>query len=166
LSEVPPTSAQVSDVALRDQVMADAGRCASLAEDRHWLDCFYAATNLLRTVLALPLLAAGPVPAGTAPPPPAPPPPQHATGILPEIFGATVVQAHGRMVSYSNDRIGNFTVTLDNGQVWRQLDGDTGVAHWRKPAGSYEVTITNGAFGSHNLAVKGMPGVFKVKRVS
>jgi hypothetical protein len=163
LSEVSPTADQVSDVALRDRVMADAGRCAGLAEDRGWLDCFYAATNPVRTFLALPLLAAGPVLASTAP---APSPPQHVAGILPDIFGATVVQAHGRMASYSYDSKNNFTVTLDNGQVWRQLDGDAGVSHWHEPAGNYQVTVTNGAFGSHNLAVKGSSGIFKVKRIS
>ncbi len=30
------------------------------------------------------------------------------------------------MVSYSFDANRNFTVTLDNGQVWRQLSGDSG----------------------------------------
>lgn len=70
------------------------------------------------------------------------------------------------MTSYSFDTNKNFIVTLENGQVWRQLGGDSGVARWRKPAGTYLVTITSGVFGGHNLTVKDSPGLFKVRRVS
>ena len=70
------------------------------------------------------------------------------------------------MVRYSFGANKNFTVTLQNGQTWRQLDGDTGVATWRKAAATYLVTIRSGAMGSHNLTVKDAPGMFKVKRVS
>jgi hypothetical protein len=86
--------------------------------------------------------------------------------VLAALFGVPDTNIASHMVSYSFDRYGNFTATLANGQVWRQLDGDSSPAHWRKPASGYEVSITGGAFGSHNFTVKGIPGKFKVKRVS
>jgi hypothetical protein len=71
-----------------------------------------------------------------------------------------------RMVSYSFDRYDIFTVRLENGQVWHQLDGDTNYARWKKPAGSYTVEIVRGFFGSYNLTVRGVAGMYKVKRIS
>src|ERR1700759_4536319 len=71
-----------------------------------------------------------------------------------------------RMQSYSFDGDGMFTVTLDNGQVWRQIAGDTDYAHWKKPAGGYVVRISHGLLGSYNLQVVKTPGIYKVRRVS
>lgn len=171
LSQTQPAPGLPADVGLRDAAMAEAARCAGVAEDRRWLDCFYAATNPVRAAVGLAPLGGAAVARALPPPPPEqqpvpPPRPQRVSSFLPGIFGATVIEARGHMVNYSYDGNRNFTVTLDNGQVWRQLDGDSSFSHWRRPAGSYLVTITNGAFGSHNLTVKDEPGVFKVKRLS
>jgi len=70
------------------------------------------------------------------------------------------------MASYSFDRYGIFTVTLANGQAWRQLSGDTDFAHWTKPAASYAARVTRGALGSFNLKVKGGSSAFKVEQVN
>jgi len=166
LSEASPSTGQPADVAQRNEVMVEAARCGGVAEDRSWLDCFYAASNPVRSALGLAPLAGGlPAMARTAAaaPPPAPLPQRTSGGILSSVFGATVIQAHGRMANYSFDGNNKFVVTLDNGQVWSQLPGDTAIARWKKPARSYEVTVTNGAFGSHNLTVKGMSGMYKVR---
>jgi hypothetical protein len=69
-----------------------------------------------------------------------------------------------RMSAYKFDRYGIFTVTLSNGQVWRQLQGDTSYAHWKKPPGTYVATISRGWFGSYNFQVRDNPGMFKVQR--
>ena len=48
-----------------------------------------------------------------------------------------------------------FTVTLPDGQVWKQSDDDA-VKHpvrWSEPASSMRVTITQGAMRSFNLVV-------------
>lgn len=172
LSEAAPGGGVPTDGPLRDAAMMDAARCGTLAEDRAWLTCFYAATNPVRASLGLPPMAGAPVIARAAQPlPPAPPPPapvhqRTVPGLLPGVFGKTVVDGEGRMVSYSFDAEKNFTVTLDNGQVWRQISGDSSKAAWFKPAGTYQVIITSGALGSHNLTVKNQPGLFKVRRVS
>jgi hypothetical protein len=165
LAEGPPPPGQPADISIRDRVMADAAHCATLVEDRRWLDCFYAATAPARSMLGLASLSIGPVivPNGASPPPPSPRP---TNSFLPGIFGETVVQAQARMVSYSFDANKKFTIILDNGQVWHQLSGDSSLASWHKPARGYLVTITNGAFGSHNLTVRDLPGMFKVRRAS
>jgi hypothetical protein len=92
------------------------------------------------------------------------PAPQRSKGFLASVFGRTVIEAQGRMARYSFNARKNFTVTLDNGQTWRQLDGDLAIADWNKPPGTYLVTITNGALGSHNLTVKNGHGMFKVEK--
>lgn len=59
---------------------------------------------------------------------------------------------------------GRFIVTLENGQVWRQLDADTGQARFNKKGGD-AVTISRGLLGSYNLVVEGRAMLFKVKRL-
>jgi len=98
--------------------------------------------------------------------PPSPSSPQQRPSLVAELLGMSGNSIVSRMESYSFDHYGNFTVTLANGQVWRQLEGDSSKAHWRKPASSYAISITGGAFGSHNFEVKGSTGKFKVRRVS
>jgi hypothetical protein len=43
-----------------------------------------------------------------------------------------------------------FTATLDNGEVWQQIEGDNRIADWNKPASDYTVEIRRGMFGSYN----------------
>ena len=69
-----------------------------------------------------------------------------------------------RMAAYSFDHSGVFTVTLTNGQVWRQISGDTETAHWKKPPATYIASISRGWFGSYNFEVKNNPGLYKVHR--
>lgn len=142
---------------VRDRVMASASACA-LAGDRPWLDCYYAAAQPMRERLHLAPAPQAKV-AAAAPPPPMFP----VVHTAPETTAmAGRKQMNLRMVSYSFAKNGYFTVTLDNGQVWRQVDGDTDFAHWKKPAASYQVRITEGFLRSYNLQVKGLPGLYKV----
>jgi hypothetical protein len=46
---------------------------------------------------------------------------------------------------------GKFIVFLDNGQVWRQIEGDSDHAIFRKPAKANKITISRGFIGSYNL---------------
>jgi len=54
---------------------------------------------------------------------------------------------------------------LENGQVWRQIDGDaTDVL--APPSGTrMRVTIEIGALGSYNLTIDGRKGLIKVNRL-
>jgi hypothetical protein len=147
--------------------MASAGRCGSLANDHQWLNCYYAAAGPIRAVLGLSAPVVAPQPAAqTESIAPLPNPPPQRRSEFAELLGVPNISIASRMASYSFDRNGNFTVTLANGQVWRQLQGDSSIARWRKPASNYLVNITGGVFGSYNFMVKGSPGKFKVRRVS
>lgn len=59
---------------------------------------------------------------------------------------------------------GRFIVTLDNGQIWKQLQSDTGRAHFHRH-GKNVVTISRGILGSYNLVIKGRTPAYKVKRL-
>lgn len=63
---------------------------------------------------------------------------------------------------------GLFTVTLQNGQVWQQQQGDSDKARFQPFDGNGDptrVTISRGVIGSYNLSVDGSSRVYKVRRV-
>jgi len=57
-----------------------------------------------------------------------------------------------------------FTISLDNGQVWRQEEGDTNVARFDEDK-KYLVTIRRGFLGTYTLKIEGGWGVYRVHRV-
>jgi hypothetical protein len=60
---------------------------------------------------------------------------------------------------------GQAVFVLDNGQTWRQLDGDD-VRVMERPAGeSMKVTIERGVFGNYNLLIDGRNGLIRVQRI-
>jgi len=163
LSVSPPAGSGLpNDVAVRDAVMSAAASCTNAGDDRQWLDCYYAAAQPMRATLHLssapqtkPVLQQ---PAGA----------QAASEFGKEV-AAPDISANGiqsRMASYRFDALGVFTVTLENGQVWRQVAGDTDHAHWNKPASRYFVSIKPGFLKSYNFQVRGLPGLYKVLRIS
>ena len=67
-------------------------------------------------------------------------------------------------VSYNYFR--QFTVTLDNGQVWRQSKSDGAVARFYTPEKHETVTIHHGFLGSYSLTIDGQDWAsYKVQRV-
>ena len=60
---------------------------------------------------------------------------------------------------------GQFIVFLDNGQVWRQLQGEAERARFRSEPKANTVTISRGALGSYNLTLNDSSKIFKVTRV-
>lgn len=157
----------------RDEVMAGAVRCAGIADDRTWLDCFYGSAQPMRASLGL-----SPAPAAQTnlvPPPGAsystPPanrsaPPQKSRGFLADLIGSSKPMATNvPMVSYKFERNGTFTVVLKNGQTYRQEETDIVVAKWNRPAASYLVTVIGDA-ANFELKVKSEPGViYRVRRL-
>ncbi|MGQ0741264.1 MAG: hypothetical protein ACT4OG_03065 [Alphaproteobacteria bacterium] len=94
----------------------------------------------------------------------------------PEEFGKAQVRAPEEEVEilesitagvteYAMTPFGKFIVFLDNGQVWRQLDADTGVARFLKPASRNKVIISRGLLGSYNLKINDQNLIFKARRV-
>ena len=160
LAMSPPAGGIAGDMTARYQVMSAVLRCSNFADDREWLGCYYDAAQPVRAQLGLSpgpqaraQSATGNTEGATVPPLP-------ATAIP-----HTAAPLWSRMTSYSFNRYGIFTVTLANGQVWRQLSGDTDVAHWTKPAATYVAHVTRGALGSYNLKVKGGSSAFKVEQI-
>lgn len=160
LNVSPPASSVSPHIAaIREAVMASTLHCYAIEDDHAWLDCYYAAAVPMRSELGLPLPAQA-----TAAPPPLPSAPVSNRPAL-RVPPGRLDRVATPMASYTFDRDHIFTVTLANGQTWRQVSGDTHTAHWTKPAPDYAVKITRGAFSSYNFQVEGTPEVYKVDPV-
>jgi hypothetical protein len=156
LVERPPAGGDPHDLTVRDAVVGEASRCNGIGQERGWLDCYYAAAQPMRALLGLSVQASSK--AVVAAP---------ASVSLPK--GDWLTGSERKLVSpmtaYSFDLRGLFTVTLANGQTWRQMPGDVHHPHWIKPAGSYVVSLSRGALGSVNFTVQGQPGLYKVEQL-
>ncbi len=157
----------------RDEVMSGAARCAGIAENRIWLDCFYGSAQPMRAILGL--APAPPVQTKLVPPPGAAysssetsryAPPQKSRGFIAEVLGSSKPFASNvPMESYKFARNGTFTVVLKNGQTYRQEESDLVFAKWNRPAETYLVTIVS-ASDKFVLKVKDEPGItYHVRRM-
>lgn len=154
----------------REAVMSGAARCAGIADNRVWLDCFYGSAQPMRAVLGLAPAPAAQV--GLVPPPgaayvaPNAAKTEKSDGFLAGLLGSTgPVAGDMPMASYKFDRDGMFTVVLKNGQTYRQKESDLVRAKWNGPAARYLVTVTS-AGADYVLRVDGDPGVtFHVRRM-
>jgi hypothetical protein len=158
----------------RDEVMSGAARCAGIADNRTWLDCFYGSAQPMRALLGL--APAPPAQIRLVPPPGAAyiapdaarsaPQPEKSRGFLADLLGSSKpIASNVPMASYKFARDGIFTVVLQNGETYRQQESDTTLAKWNKPASSYRVTIISSG-DNFILKVKEEPGlVFHVRRV-
>jgi hypothetical protein len=173
----------------RDDVLEALGKCAAIAADKDRLACYDALSPRVKDALAVPpaTLAHEPTkeeqqswfgfdfgglfnsdgsPSQTtpqqfgseqiAPAPAQPGEPPKAEEI--ESIAAGVTE-------YSFTPFGKFIVFLDNGQIWRQIEGDTDQAHFHRVAADNKVTISRGVFGSYNLQLNGGARIYKVNRV-
>jgi hypothetical protein len=177
-----PSSAHAG---LRDVVMAAAARCWTLGNDKAWLDCYYRAAQPMQAAIN-PLTP--PARARAVPAPrtavAAPPPPRRGRSWLGRMFNddkprapervaaipgappAAVDHVTARLTDYSVSDRGIVTVTLDNGEVWRQIDGDGPPPRLNRPARTYVVTIRPGFLGAFNLTVGGQAGLYRVRRLN
>lgn len=168
---------------LRDDVMTAAQRCWSLSDDKAWLACYYRAAQPMQAAvnpMAPPVKAqAAPLPRVVAAPPrrsrswlgrmfnddtaraPAP-----VTAPPPGMAPVPTDHITARLASYSFSQTGVMTVTLDNGEVWRQVDGDGPPPRLKNAARSYVVTIRPGFIGSYSMTVSGQTGLYKVRRLN
>jgi hypothetical protein len=146
---------------VRSGVVADAGRCYDEGSDRDWLDCYYRAALPMRKKLGLPVAAVNAV---------RPSPASGDFGLRQSAESEsprnTVNSIASRMIDYSFDAQMIFTIRLENGQTWRQIDGDSHIARWKKPANTYLVTIRRGMSRSFVMTVSDEPRVFRVHRIN
>ena len=100
-----------------------------------------------------------------APPSVAAPPTGLGSERLPRIASAAPKRAQELLAGVTGvtyDARGRFTITLDNGQVWRQLEGDTSVLSGSRIS---TVRISRGALGSYDLNVVGRNASYRVSRL-
>ena len=91
---------------------------------------------------------------------PPPPPGQHASAAPPPPLDSITATVS----DYSFNPYGKFMVVLENGQIWRQLQGDSGTAHFNKGEKN-TVVIERGMLGSYNLTINDSVKTYKVERL-
>jgi hypothetical protein len=150
----------------RDDALTGISRCRAIADDRRFLDCLYGAVQPLRSELGL---AAAPA-FQTQLIPPAPGVAKIQAdqpgngGVAGMVKGALASSSNLRLASYAFDPRGHFTITLNDGEVWRQADRDQSFADWRGPAANFYVSISSSG-DDHYLDVKGDGGPYRIERV-
>lgn len=181
LCAVFPLTAQAG---LRDEVLRAMDQCAGIADKDQRLACFDQLGPQVKAALAEVPMAGPPTIEqqkswfgfdfgdifGTSPsrqttpeqfgsenlpkPPPKegePPPPE------------TIESITANVTDYAFNPFGKFVVFLESGQVWRQIEGDSGRANFKR--GGNTVLISRGALGSYNLQINDSNVVYKVKRI-
>ena len=116
----------------RTDVLTSAARCNAIAEYRAWLDCYYGAAQPMREILGL-------APAPAAQVKLVPPAGVMATAAPPASHDDYVPRQP--MADYSFDAQGRFTVRLEDGSVWRQIQEDGVTAKWRAAPASYSASV-------------------------
>ena len=165
----PPVLAGV-----REDVLAAMQRCAVIPDDRTWLDCTYGAQQLMRSKLGLvpaPEFQQRLVPPATtmAPPPPtavsavprATPPARNSGGVMSLFSGHSQAVTVSVLVGVRYDSQGAFIATLENGQVWHQVNVQPGYAKARLTLGS-KITVVPGSIWSYDLKVGNSQHAYKV----
>ena len=168
----------------RDTVLEAMGRCAAIADGQQRLACYDKVAPRLKQALATPPTSLDHEPTkseqeswfgfdigdlfggGSAAP------------TTPEQFGKERTQEHKEVrereeidsisagvTEVAFTPFGQFIVFLDNGQVWRQLQGEPERAHFRSNAKENRITISRGALGSYNLKLNDSVKIYKVTRV-
>jgi hypothetical protein len=128
--------------ATRD-ALAEMSRCSAIGDSAERLRCFDRAAPGAKEALI-------PKAEDFGKPPPRPP---------------EVLQLAATVRELSKTVRGRAVFVLDNGQTWRQLEGDDAQV-LEPPAGTVlKVTIARGAFGSYNLTIEGRNGMIRVRRI-
>jgi hypothetical protein len=82
--------------------------------------------------------------------------------VLPPVEVAQVVAGVRQL---SKTVRGRAVFVLDNGQTWRQIDGDDAQVQEPPPGTALKVTIERGIFGSYHLTIDGRNELVRVRRV-
>jgi hypothetical protein len=157
----------------REDVYSASLRCSAIADDRAWLDCYYGAAQPMRGQLQLPAVPASqtalipPVIDGTGHPQArsTPQKPGVVGQTLDYLTGGTVVVSNVAVQAYEPGQPTGFTVTLTNGQVWRQTDDQPRFIRWRNAPGAHRVTVWQGALNTLNLGFDDEADRYKVRRL-
>jgi hypothetical protein len=88
-----------------------------------------------------------------------------ATHAKEETAAAEVESITAGVTDVAYTPLGRFIVFLNDGQVWRQIEGDADRASFKKPPQANKVTISRGFIGSYNLLINDSAKMYKVTRV-
>ncbi|MFZ1988350.1 MAG: hypothetical protein WAW96_01135 [Alphaproteobacteria bacterium] len=69
------------------------------------------------------------------------------------------------LTDYAKTSLGKIVVFLDNGQVWRQAESDSGNAHFKSKMSDNKVVISRGPFNSYSMVVNKGGALIKVQRI-
>jgi len=172
----------------RDEVLESLQKCASVTDDKARLACYDGLVRPAQAALARPpepqeathpptqqeqkswfgfdlsgLFGASPSQQTT--------PQQFGKENLPatkekeEVAAAEVDSITANVTEYAFTPFGKFIVFLDNGQIWRQLQGDSDHAMFNKVAKDNKVVIQRGFIGSYNMTLNDSSRVYKVERI-
>lgn len=128
--------------AARD-ALAEVARCSAIAGSAERLRCFDRAAPRANEAL---------IPRAEDFGKPPPPPPE-------------VAQVAATVRGLSKTVRGRAIFVLDNGQTWRQIEGDDTQVFEPPPGTALKVTIARGIFGSYQLSIEGRNGFVRVRRV-
>jgi hypothetical protein len=149
--------------------LAEVAKCAEVADSADRLKCFDRAATLAKTALAPSSQPTGEKRSFldwfgfSKPPTPPQTPEEYGKSAPPNPEGITGITAN--VLEYARTPRGLSVFILDNGQIWRQLEGDTSVVRDPVPGAPMKVTIENGFLGSYNLTIDGRNGLIKVTRL-
>jgi hypothetical protein len=76
-----------------------------------------------------------------------------------------VEEINGVAIEIGRNNRGKLFVILDNGQVWRQIDGDGSSPYFPKTAEGLPITIKKGALGSYFVKIGKAKDTFKANRI-
>ena len=151
--------AQTSD--LRTEMM----HCLTFTGAVERLSCYdRLARGAASGALGAPALLPPGLPARAAAPPPPPAPELGQEELRGRAPSAAPDRVTSEITNFQKDAAGKFTVSLNNGQVWRQVAGDTTAAQYH-PGRTHTVTISRGSLGSYDLTFNDRNAAFKVQRV-
>jgi hypothetical protein len=172
----------------RDDILEAMGTCAAVADDKARLACYDTLSPRLKDALATPpatlqhpptkqeqeswfgfdigsLFGLGSSAKQTTPQ-------QFGSETTPQGQAAQAVVETEEINSitavvtdYSFGPFGKFIVFLDNGQIWRQAEGETDQARFLRNPQDNKIAISRGAFGSYSMQINSSNKVFKVVRV-
>lgn len=151
-------------------VLTDMVKCADIQEPPKRLECFDAGAARAKGALA-----------ATPPTPPAKEksildwfgfsksPPVTRTDDFgkpaPEPGPNEVTEVSSVVLEFAKTARGKAVFILENGQVWRQIDGDNTNVFAPPQGATMKVTIEAGVFSSYNLTIEGTGGLIKVNRL-
>jgi len=144
----------------QDSLTAGLRSCAAIVGSVERLSCY---DQLARRPLPTPMAAPAQMPQRPAPAA------DFGADTLPQAAPVPVPRSSLESITspvtdFSFDVRGHFIVTLANGQIWRQIEGDTVNVPLRKDR-THTATVSRAILGSYSIRFDNPRGLFKVLRV-